>query len=245
MKAIKKEGNKIKVPIVRFNNTKTDKDVVFVGTVHIGLKSYFDKLQKIIDDFENFYGAKVLYEGIGELSKVDKSELSDDELDIYNQISRLDELRTFVCNTLELSNQKDCIFYPEDAVNSDIDINKLIKDLANKNVKLISENDFRDLNTNDPRKLRIIKKTFKFLFKNMNKLEFILRFGCSKRIKAINKIILDERNKVAVDYINKYLKEHDDVVTIWGVGHLRGIAKELKKMGFKEKERKWFTFYEI
>ena len=67
-------------------------------------------------------------------------------------------------------------------------------------------------------------------------------FSRDKRLAK--KFILEVRNEEAVRGINVHLAE-GDVATIWGAAHLHGIEKQLKRDGFREVNREWFTAYHV
>jgi pheromone shutdown protein TraB len=59
---------------------------------------------------------------------------------------------------------------------------------------------------------------------------------------ALQDIIINERNKVAVDGILEHV-QHNHVVSIWGAAHLPGMISLLNKQGYREQERTWFKAY--
>ncbi len=68
-----------------------------------------------------------------------------------------------------------------------------------------------------------------------------------KPLKVFNKVILDDRNKLAVRGIMYCLDTlgMDNVLAIWGAAHLPGIDKILKSKGFKEERKFWHTAVHI
>jgi hypothetical protein len=64
----------------------------------------------------------------------------------------------------------------------------------------------------------------------------------SRKGGLLEEFILESRNEVAMRGIESYLPE-GDVASIWGAAHLRGIGKSLKRAGFREVRREWFTAY--
>ncbi len=76
---------------------------------------------------------------------------------------------------------------------------------------------------------------------------FSCRFNSlsSRAQRAVDKIVIDERNVIAVEGINTHLTHTDIVCALWGAGHLFGIDKLLRRQGFRRYNSEWITAVDL
>ena len=66
--------------------------------------------------------------------------------------------------------------------------------------------------------------------------------GILEQQEAINAVIVEGRNAVVIDYLEKELAahpEHDDIAIFYGAGHMSGLEKSIVDMGYRVKSNTW------
>lgn len=193
--------------------------------IHIGDKSYYDKINKLLDEFNH-----VLVEGVSLGPK-------------YKEIGRYELLS----EKLGLSNQWNELRIPDDikVVNIDINSNELgrkIKKLHNKEKKLLKtyEKLVKKLDTGDN-----LKEEIKKLLKYPENINYKLidpanhYFFEHRKKKSLDLIIENDRDYIFQYNIEKYIKENRtreyrlDTGIIVGDNHMPAIYRELEKNGYK------------
>ncbi len=238
VKGIRNRDGELQTPVVFYEHPETKRLVVFIATIHFAEPEYFASLQQII---ESLSGYKILFEGVGKLSQEEGRHLTEKERDIVMQFDYVFEMTHKIGELMSFQYQKDGLSYDSSWVNTDVRLHDLVQLFAKHDICLTKKTDdlFRD------KSFRLYGRwVLGKLFSHF--VPFTVLVGlltCFKRNeKFAKKSILDERNIVAVNGINEHLAKNN-VVTIWGAAHLRGIEKHLKQSGFREIRREWFTVY--
>src|SRR6266567_9049214 len=81
----------LQTAVTRLDQSRSPREVTVVSTIHIGLPSYFDELNRVIDNHVK-HGGVVLYEGIGSLTEDEIAALTPEERRIYERIAPLHEV---------------------------------------------------------------------------------------------------------------------------------------------------------
>ena len=226
---IRRKNRQIQSPIVKLYNKELDRCVVLIGTCHIGKPEYFKTLTEKINDLEeNNY--KILYERVmGESGNVKTED---------DQFNNLNNAITNLCQLMNLQFQAEGLRYKESWINTDFTTAQLEKLLKVNNISVFSSSSM-DLSKYNQNMLKwIIGKCFG-LMPFMEKFDFIKSIF-SKQYK----ILVSYRNEIAVEGIKKYI-DKNNIVSIWGAGHIDGIIKLLEKEKFIIENKEWITYFNV
>lgn len=234
--------DKIMTPVIYLENPNTNKKVVLIGMMHIGIKRYYEEIQKIIDSLS---GYKILYESIGKLKPGQRKLFNDSEREAYKNLKKDIKSRTLISAILKLQGQKKGLNYNEESwIRTDMDIFDFIKKINKEKIKLLHEKLLK-LSLKDKLDKDIARWLIQAILLKMNAFILIMPiinlFSRQKRIE--NDIILKERNQIALNGIFENLKD-SNVASIWGAMHLIEMTKKLKKAGFKQVKKEWYVAYE-
>ena len=226
---IRRKNNQIQSPIVKLYNKELDKYIVLIGTCHVGKPEYFKTLTEKINNFEeNNY--KILYEKV--MGESENIKIEDDQFEnLNNTIANL-------CQLMNLQFQAEGLQYKDSWINTDLTTAQLEKLLKDNSISVFSSKSM-DLSKYNQNVLKwIVRKCFGLM-------AFAEKFD---RIKSIfskkYKVLINYRNEIAVEGIKKYI-ENNNVVSIWGAGHIDGIIKLLEKEGFVIKDKEWITYFNV
>lgn len=234
-------NQKILVPVIHMYNPLTHKRVILIGVMHIANKEYYQKIQQIVDALN---GYKILYEGLGKITVAEELLLSNDEKNLYEKMQRVMQHRTIIAALLKIQGQRDGLRYDDSWINTDMSLFSFIKKIHERKLNLFkSENDFKVDFKKKSDHLGLVWM-LDIVFMRMSAimlLSNLFSFFSTKKRKE-NQLIVKERNAIALSGIFKEVKD-SNVVSIWGAAHLPGMVHELKKAGFKQKEKHWFVAY--
>jgi pheromone shutdown protein TraB len=235
------EDGKIFTPVLYLVHKETGRKIILMGVIHIAKKTYYEKLQSIINLFPSH---AVLYEGIGKITEEEIKQFSDEELGIYNNIQNLSKDRALLSTILKLQGQRDGLEYAPEWIRTDMTMFEFVKKFAAHNV-----GSFFNSKHPFPAKEKELETAqlawlFDLMMTNITGMSFVSNFFqifSTKKSKA-KKIIIVERNQIALEGIFNQA-QHTDVISIWGAGHLSGMIKSLKKVGYKQEKMDWFIAY--
>lgn len=239
-KGFRVRNKRFQTSVTTYLNPKTDRTVVFIATIHEAESRYFSNIQMILNDLSSI-GYRVIYEGLKPMKSKQKKRLTDKERCIESSLFAhgfSDECRS----VLPIVRQNDSLECQKDWINADMNVRDLVKNLASKNVHF-GKKCARDTGENY---VSVMKYDANNCFKKALGANAISRISniINKNSRLYNEVILDCRNKIAMEEIERNLA-HSNVVTIWGEAHLRGIEKGLSKLGFVELKKEWLTAYHI
>ena len=245
VKIVRNTDGKLETPIVFYEHPVTKRMVAFIAMIHLAEPEYYSALNRRI---KLLSGYKILFEGIGRLSKRENKFLTQEERDVFHDFDSRLKLLKKIGNIMLLKYQKDKggLFYDLSWVNNDIRLYDFIKSSAKQNLCFVKE-EKKLYASLDDESMQLFSKWLN----NMMFSQFLPAIVVAniigfffKNERLINKLILDARNEEAMRGINKYLAK-GNVALIWGAMHLVGIGKELKRAGFREVRREWFTAYHV
>lgn len=240
---IRNTGRNLETPVIFYEHPETKKKIVFVATIHFAEPEYFARLQRLI---ESLSGYTVLFEGVGRLSSEEEQFLTEKEREVARNFEYLWDGMRKIGDVMSLQSQRDGLAYNANWVNTDMRLCDVIRLFARYDVRIVKKEKNLDDVLNDESARIFFRYVMNALLSRFASTAVILGilalFSRDKRLAK--KFILDARNEVAVRGINEYLTSRD-VATIWGAGHLRGIEKQLKQIGFREVRRKWFVAYRV
>lgn len=206
------------VPRLIFKNDNGHR-VVLQGMIHIGDKSFYERLLK---DFHSFKG-EIHLEGVSNKSDSDSAEV-------------LRRLHSLLANVLGVSLQKETINKsilvkePEKFKNYDldfVDVQEEINEMIVMIKGMLEEKDMAEsLFTN-----RVFMKalSLSFFLSNANK---------TRKMPIKMETIIDGRNDYAV---SKVLNNPNDVMLVWGAAHLPGMSKILIDNDYDLVDIQWDT----
>ncbi len=231
----------LETPVVFYQHPVTRRMIVFIAMTHIGEKSYYSRVQEIINSLTGYI---VLFEGTGKLSPEEESSLSDKERSLKVQIDSMFEAIEEFSKILFLQHQKQGLSYDTSWINTDFTTYKILQELAKENFNFFKPERNVDRLFEDKKYHRLIRWMVNTMFTNFVALALLSApIRLISRKKRINeKIILDDRNVEAISGISKYIQQ-GDVISIWGAGHMKGISKWIKENGFLEVRREWIIAY--
>lgn len=243
VKGLRSVNGKLQTPVVFYEHPVTKRAIAFVATIHIAEPAYYAALQKLIDSLR---GYKILFEGTGTLSPQEEQALTEKERSVAGQFDFLFSLTRKLGEVMSLQHQKEGLAYTYSWVNTDMRLYDLIRSFAEQDITLVKKKkDFGDLFTSEVGRATtrwFVNKLFNRFVPVTVIVAIIAFFSRNKRMAK--RLILDARNEIAFQGINEHI-ESDDIVTIWGAAHLRGVEKYLKRAGFREVRREWFTAYTV
>ncbi len=243
VKGIRNTGGNIETPVVFYEHPETKRQIVFITTIHLAELKYFTELQRLIESLSDH---KILFEGVGKLSPQEEQALTKKERGVARHFDHVSGAVRKIGEIMSLQYQKEGLAYNSSWVNTDMRLYDLIRSFAQHDIRLVKrEKDLNELFGDESAQLFtrwFINKLFSRFVPVAVIVGALAFFSRDKRLAK--KFILEARNEEAVRGINEHLTE-GNVATIWGAAHLRGIEKRLKRTGFREVRREWFTAYHI
>ena len=243
VKGIRNINGNISTPVVFYEHPDTKRRIVFIATVHLAEAEYFTALQRLI---ESLSGYKILFEGVGKLSPEEEQALTQKERKVAEHFYYIFGMMRKIGEMMSLQHQKEGLAYDASWINTDMRLYDLIRLFAQHDIRFLKkERGFDDFFGDESAQLFtrwFINKLFSRFVPVAVLTSVFVFFSRNKRLAK--RFILKARNEEAVHGINKHLAE-GNVAAIWGAMHLRGIEKQLKRAGFREVRREWFTAYHL
>lgn len=242
-KVIRNRRDKLETPVVYYEHPITRRVVIVITSIHIGEAEYFAALQRFIDSLTGF---QILFERIGRLTPAEEVSLTDEERGVYDYFIYSGLRTRKIAQIMSLVFQGDGLSYPTSWVNTDLSLYELIK-------RFVAQGICRKREPGDPNELfndEFSRLLIRWLLNGMLQcfvpvaIVFTLCTRFSKDGRRAKKLIVGDRNIVAWQGIKEHLST-GNVATIWGAEHLFGISTYLKRAGFRETHRLWFTAYHI
>ncbi len=240
---IKVENGKVQVATTHFIHPVTRRRVIFVGVMHIGKKAFYKQIQELIDKYEA-QDYRVLYEGVRHTPEGIPGTYSEKEKQLINQLEMLSGFTKQIACILKLQYQKDGLRYPGYWFNTDISEYELVRLMVSQNINLLKDD--KPLDSDILAAHRIVRWVcntfFAYIVPLAITMDTLAQFSTQKR--KLKNIILNHRNAIALEGI-KNIGHGYNLITIWGAAHYFGIAKGLKKLGYQEEKKEWFTAYKL
>lgn len=214
-----------------------DQELILQGMVHVAPTELYGLLQEEMNNKVN-EGYKVFFEGVRDYPRL-QPKASDREYEIAEFFGIIFNLCPLLASAWGFGIQKENIKYPEDAINADITFKELVRQLKEKRFrcgfilrtlkKAMEEEKFKE---------ELGEKVKRVLFEENPKKQ---RKGFSYFplwlfiFRKINPIILDYRNRIAIDMIERCgtSKNLLKILVYYGEGHIAGMIKLLKEEGWK------------
>lgn len=244
MKHIKVKDGRLFTPIVQYR--RGDSIITYFGTSHVGMRTYYEELQKGMGAVENGF-----YEGLK--PAVDKGSIPAEKQRYIEGVERLGEAYRTLAKYLGMEFQKDVLTYSDGWKNPDMTLDefviaspvKLLENIAGieAGVKAFERNYILH-----PEELaRVIKGIF-MTTAGSPLLHYIISLfrGNSPMDDGVDdEVILGERNRKLFEALEPELDEHDGLGITYGAGHLPGIDRFLRNKRFKREGMLWIPAWEI
>lgn len=227
LKTMRIKNKRFQMPIVFYRNQFTGRKLAFIGTLHIASAGYFLELQQRLDDFSG-RGYKIFYEGGPEEKSAKKSEKKSGR--------RLPE---GWAETSSIRHQDDILIHRNHWEDIDISREKFESMLRKRGfvIRRINKNpELQNQHFSRAIVRREINKFYKILmFETVAYRYLTSKIFPFERLKR--EIIIEYRDQKIVHRVAKSLNEN--IVLLWGAGHIRGVEKSLIAMGYKIQKTEW------
>jgi uncharacterized protein YbaP (TraB family) len=204
-----------------------------VGTMHLGDAAYYEALSALLADLEAA-GAAVHYERILEADEADVTDEERAQLEGVESSGYPVGLDAFV-DALGLELQGERLALPASARNVDVSDVDLLRALGTERYRrLVARPDVAI----DQRAAQLARPMFRLLLKHGRKLDRLR--ALSARHRSVSRFMIGERNRVALAEGLRALQDND-VALVWGTAHLPGMARELRRLGYRLRAERWLT----
>ncbi len=237
------EGNQacLQTAVTRLEQARSPREVVVVSTIHVGLQSYFDELNDVLDAFQARGNGAVLYEGIGSLTEDEIDALTPDERRIYERIAPLHELYEKFAGPLGLVFQGTALHYDrEHWINADVPLRQLLGLWANKKVPplpidRLPEDLFKSESSKKIASMMLLQEPL--ILSTFNSVRHVL-----PGLRRINDVLIEERNRAAIAAFDS-VPADQDVLIIYGAGHVAGLMEALRERWYWRRSEEWHTAF--
>jgi len=229
--------------ILFYHHPVCKREVILVGTTHIGETPYFAQLKQIIDQFTK-QGYKILFEGVGKPTEEETSKFTPPEQEIWRMLESMLKILHVLASMLKLEYQgKD--WSKIGWINTDIPIYELVTKLADypsKNlVRSVSDTKlWKEIE--EGKHQALLTWLLNIILSNIVGISIVVRYIFRFKSSLPEHIIVDERNVIALQSIESYGID-SNVVSIWGAEHLRGLARGLTQRGYQHRKTLWLEAY--
>jgi len=237
-------GSRLEVAYATYTSKKTDVKVILYGAVHIADKAYYEKVQSDLSSYD-----VVLFEGV----KPSKDAKPDEKMEMIG------EMQTTMGKALGLTFQKDGIDYKggieKNFVHADMTQDELLKATDGDLSKALP-----GMNMFSGDMMKQIKPMMGML-KSMGKLPATFANPLKKMMaqqlantdlgavggEDAMKILVGERNKVALKRLDEQLEKHKSgtIAIFYGAAHMKDFNEQLEKKGWKQAKVEWNTAWQI
>lgn len=183
------------VKTYKLTNTE-NKVIIFQEMVHMGEPSYYNSVNKDIDNYrkENY---SILYENI----KVESQE--DKELMIKNIGLDLDLFSKIALSTGLSGQHNHMQSITNDDINADITAKQLNANFKSLNNDALKFDKVNNILSNLLSNVNLNSEITNFISKNIMKLGLIINSNLNIQDPTVDLVIIKQRNDVLIDYINK------------------------------------------
>jgi hypothetical protein len=214
-----------------FEVPDTGRRLTLVGTMHLGDAGYYDALSALLADLEAA-GTAVHYERI---RRADEADLTAEERRRIESVEASGYPVGFdaFVEALGLELQGERLALPAGARNVDVTDVELLRALGWDRYRRLVEPPHVTI---DERSASVARPAFRFLLKHGRTLDRLR--SLSARHRKENRFMIGERNRVA---LAEALREssHHDVALVWGTAHLPGLARALRRHGYRLRAERW------
>jgi len=207
-----------------------------MSMIHIGEPRFYARVNEVIAEHD---GGLVLFEGVGQLTEEEIAALEPDERRVYEGLAPLHDAYRKLAAALDLVAQPDALAKPgPNWVRADVPLKRLLHIWAERRLPLLPAMDMASKALEGP----IFKRATRFLLLQE---PFILSAfkvlrGWSPQLGRLSRLLVDERNEAAMAAFDGAAEEKD-ILFVYGAGHVPGLLDALRRRGYREEARDWFT----
>jgi hypothetical protein len=230
-RALRLRRRQVETVVRVFEAPDTGRRLTLVATMHLGDATYYDALSRLLADLAAA-GADVHYERIRRADDADLTEEERHRLDGVQASGYPVGLAAFV-GALGLELQGDRLALPAGARNVDVSDVELLRALGWDRYRRLVEPPAVNI---DERAAPLARPAFRFLLKHGRTIDRLRALSATNR--QASRFMIGERNRVA---LNEALQPsaQGDVALVWGAAHLPGMARELRRHGYRLQSERW------
>lgn len=258
---VRLHGNEAQVPTVTYRHHDTGRLVRLVGVMHVAVPSFYEGVNKLIDDHPE---SAVLYEMVGGDPSKEGDATPEEIAKAKERMQPLKELYQMMADATGCVSQKDGLPIREGWINTDLSAVQFFYEL--RGGRGPAPQPSRGSRASKPTPLQQLMAD-RILDGLQRQVDQMKRPGMAAEIRrALHRsvrmfryanligkvtesagpqlplfgIVLHRRNDVGVAGILEHVQK-SDVISIWGAAHLPGMDKQLRAAGFEEVGREWRT----
>lgn len=209
--------------------------VRLMSMIHIGEAMFYTRVNEVIAGHDGL----VLYEGLGQLSPEEVESLTADERRVYDSLAPLNEAYRRIATALDLVAQPDALAKPgPNWVRADLPLKRLLQLWAERRLPLIPAAE----TAGQALENALFKRTARFLLLQEPLILGLFKLvrGWSPAVGRLGALLVDERNEAAIAAFDSAPKEQD-ILFVYGAGHIDGLVTALRRRGYRPAGRDWFT----
>ena len=232
-----REGDRwhLQTALIHLRHRESGRRVQLMAMIHIGEPRFYTRVNEVIAE----HAGLVLFEGLGQLTEAEVASLTPDERRVYDSIAPLTDAYRRLAAALDLVAQPDALTKPgPNWVRADLPLRRLLTIWSERRLPLLPAMDAagRALeNAFLKRATRLLLLQEPFILGAFRMLR-----GWSPALGRLSHLLVDERNEAAMQAFDSTPPEQD-ILLIYGAGHVAGLLVALERRGYREVARDWFT----
>lgn len=232
-----REGDRwnLQTALIHMRHGQTGRRVRLMSMIHIGEAKFYTRVNEVIDEHDGL----VLFEGLGQLTKEEVGALTPDERRVYDTLIPLNEAYRKLAAALDLVAQPDALTKPQaNWVRADLPLKRLLAIWADRRLPLLPAVDAASKALEGAffkRATRLLLLQEPFILAAFRQVK-----GWSPALGRLTKLLVDERNEAAIGVFDG-VPADQDILFIYGAGHIPGLLVALERRGYRETGRDWFT----
>jgi hypothetical protein len=206
-----------------------------MSMIHIGEPKFYTRINEVIAEHEG----RVLFEGLGQLKEEEVAALTPDERRVYDSLIPLTEAYRKLAAALDLVAQPDALMKPgPNWVRADLPLKRLLSIWAERRLPLLPAVDAASKALEGA----FLKRATRLLLLQEPLIlgAFRLLRGWSPSLGRLTRLLVDERNEAAIAVFDEQPSDQD-ILLIYGAGHIAGLMAALELRGYRKVGRDWFT----
>ena len=233
----RREGDRwnMQTALIHLRHPQTGRAVRLMSMIHIGEPRFSMRFNEVIAEHEGL----VLFEGVGQLTEEELASLSAEERRVYDGIAPLHDAYRKLAAALDLVAQPDALTKPgPNWLRADLPLKRLLHVWAERRLPLLPAMDMAGRALEGA----LFKRATRFLLLQEPFIlsAFRLLRGWSPQLSRLSRLLVDERNEAAIAVFDETPPEQD-ILFLYGAGHVPGLLVALERRGYREMARDWFT----
>ena len=233
----KREGDRwnLQTALIHLRHRQSGRRVQVMSMIHIGEPLFYTRVNEVIAEHQGL----ILFEGLGQLTEGEIESLTPDERKVYDSIAPLNEAYRKLAAALDLVAQPDAMTKPGPRwIRADLPLRRLLTIWSERRLPLLPAMDAASRTLESglfKRATRLLLLQEPFILST-----FRLLRGWSPAVGRLSRLLVDERNEAAIAAFDA-TPQDEDVLLIYGAGHVAGLLVALERRGYRETARDWFT----